>query len=344
MADMDRSSFARMPKVELHVHLEGAIPAGALRVLAGKYGRRLETDPGWPVLRDRVFRGFSDFAAAWRLISSCLREADDYRFASEAAAAELVRQNVRYAEVLFSPTLDAVKPLGPQAITAAVAAGFTPVSGRLEVRLVADAVRDNGPAEALGLAEALAEMRHPLVSGLGLGGSEAGYPPSPFAPAFERARRAGLRTEAHAGETAGAESVRQALDDLHVDRISHGVRAAEDASLVDRLARERVPLAMCPSSNLCLGVVPDIRSHPLAAFLRRGLAVHLATDDPAVFGCDLTGEYERAAGAFGLTDGDVGRLLQNAVEAAWCGQETKARLRAEIAGFFAGQSSGLPSA
>jgi adenosine deaminase len=344
MAAMDRLSFARMPKVELHVHLEGAIPPAALRLLAEKYGRNLDSDPGWPVLRDRVFRGFPDFVAAWMLISSCLREAADYRLAAEAVVEALVRHNIRYAEVLYSPTLDAVKPLGPQTITEAVAAGFGLARGRLEVRLVADAVRDNGPAEALALAEALAEMRHPLVAGLGLGGSEAGYPPSPFAPAFERARRAGLRTEAHAGETAGPESVRRALDDLHVDRISHGVRAVEDPALLERLARERVPLAMCPSSNLCLGAVPDLRSHPAADFLRRGLAVHLATDDPAVFGCDLTGEFERTAEAFRLTEDEVRQLLFNSVDAAWCGEDIKARLKAEIDGFFSAEDSGLAPA
>lgn len=334
----DRALTERMPKVELHLHLEGAIPAETLALLAGKYGRRLDADPGWPVLRDRAFRGFPDFVAAWTLISSCLREAEDYRLAADGAARELIRRNIRYAEILFSPTLDAVKPLGPQRIIEAVAAGLAPHHDLLAVRLVADAVRDNGPAEALGLAEALAEMRHPLVAGLGLGGSEADYPPTPFAPAFERARRAGLRTEAHAGETAGPDSVREALDALRVDRISHGVQAADDPGLLERLARERVPLAMCPTSNLRLGVTARIEDHPAAAFLRRGLAVHLATDDPAVFGCDLAGEFALLDRAFGLTLEEVQSLLGNAVEAAWCGEDEKSRLRDEIGAFFASEA------
>jgi len=335
---MDRAFFERMPKVELHLHLEGAIPVETLTLLADKYGRRLDTDPGWKVLRDRVFRGFPDFVAAWTLISSCLREAEDYRLIADVAARDLVRRHVRYAEILFSPTLDAVKPLGPQRIVEAVADGLAPHRGSLTVRLIADAVRDNGPAEALGLAEALAEMRHPLVAGLGLGGSEADHPPAPFAPAFERARRAGLRTEAHAGETAGPDSVRGALDALRVDRISHGVRAADSPDLLERLARERIPLAMCPTSNLRLGVTARIEDHPAAAFLRRGLAVHLATDDPAVFACDLAGEFALLERAFGLTLEEVPTLLGNAVEAAWCGEEDKARLRGAIASFFAAEA------
>lgn len=334
----DRGFFERAPKVELHIHLEGAIPAPTLAKLAGKYGRRLDTDPGWPVLRDRVFRGFPDFVAAWTLISSCLREAEDYRLAADGMARALIRQNIVYAEVLFSPTLDAVKPIGPQRIIEAVADGFAPHGEALTVRLVADAVRDNGPAEALGLAEALAEMRHPLVAGLGLGGSEADYPPAPFAPAFERARRGGLRTEAHAGETAGPESVRQALDLLRVDRISHGVRAAGDPGLLERLARERVPLAMCPTSNLKLGAVPRIESHPAASFLRRGLAVHVATDDPAVFGCDLAGELTLLQQAFGLAPEEIHALLGNAVDAAWCGEGERSRLQGEIEAFFAAEA------
>jgi adenosine deaminase len=334
---MDRASLERMPKIELHIHLEGAIPIDALRLLAEKYSRDLGADPGWAVLRDRAFRGFPDFVAAWRLISGCLREAEDYRLIADALARELIRQEIRYAEVLFSPTLDAVKPLGPQRIVEAVADGFAPWRDRLEVRLVADAVRDNGPAEALGLAEALAEMRHPLVAGMGLGGSEADYPPAPFAPAFERARRAGLRTEAHAGETAGPGSIWEALDTLRVDRISHGVRAASDAGLLDRLVRERIPLTMCPTSNLRLGVVARIEAHPAAAFLRRGLCVILATDDPAVFGSDLPGEFALLDAAFGLTEDEVRRLSWNAVEAAWCGDADKARLRTEIDAFFAAE-------
>ncbi|MDD8025930.1 MAG: adenosine deaminase [Acidobacteriota bacterium] len=332
---MNRLLFERMPKVELHVHLEGAIPPDTLRLLAGKYGRRLDEDPGWPVLRDRTFRDFRDFVSAWMLISGCLREAEDYTLIAEAAAREFIRSNTRYAEVLYSPTLDAVKPIGVQRITEAVAAGFAGQRGRLEVRLVADAVRDNDPAETLALAEALAEMRHPLVAGMGLGGSEAGHPPAPFAPAFERARRAGLRTEAHAGETAGPESIRQALDSLHVDRVSHGIRAEEDPSLLDRLGRERIPLAMCPTSNWRLRAVPGLEAHPAVAFLRRGLAVHLATDDPAIFGCDLAGEFTRMDEAFRLEEGEVRALLLNAVDAAWCPDRDKARLRAEIAAFFA---------
>ncbi|GEM_PF-82941 len=344
MPGMDAAFFGRMPKIELHIHLEGAIPPATLALLAGKYGRRLDEDPRWPVLDRRLFRGFPDFVAAWTLISSCLRQVEDYRLIADAAARELIRRNILYAEILFSPTLDAVKPLGPQRIVEAVAAGFAPHAGRLAVRLVADAVRDNGPAEALGLAEALAEMRHPLVAGLGLGGSEAAHPPEPFAPAFERARRAGLRTEAHAGETAGPASVRGALDALRVDRISHGLRAAADPALVERLAREGIPLAMCPSSNLRLGAAARIEEHPAAAFLRRGLAVHLATDDPAVFGCDLPGEFALLARAFSLSEGEIRRLLDNAVGAAWCGEEEKSRLRGEIDAFFAAPGSLDPAA
>jgi adenosine deaminase len=336
---MDRAFLERMPKVELHIHLEGAIPAETLAHLAAKYGHRLDGDPGWPVLRDRVFRGFPDFVAAWTLISSCLREAEDYELIAEAAGRALVRHHIRYAEFLFSPTLDAVKPIGPQRIVEAVAAGLARHRPGLEFRLVADAVRDNGPAEALRLAEDLTEMRHPMVAGLGLGGSEAGHPPGPFAAAFERVRRAGLRTEAHAGETAGPDSIREALDVLRVERISHGVRAAEDPRLLDRLARGRIPLAMCPTSNLRLGVVARAEGHPAAVFLRRGLAVHLATDDPVVFGCDLAGEFALLDDACGLTEDEVRLLLFNAVAAAWCGDEVKSRLRAEIDGFFAAEGA-----
>ena len=332
---LGRDFFERLPKVELHVHLEGSIPPSTMRALAEKRGRDLDRDARWALLQGGRYKDFSEFVQVWTLISELLREYRDYEIIARALAGEMVRQNIRHAEVLFSPTLDSVKHLDPVGIAAAAASGFQAEGEQLSVRLIADIVRDNGPAEAQALVEALAAGRPPLLAGIGIGGSENRFPPEPFAAAFQKARAAGFRTEAHAGETAGPDSIWGALRTLRVERINHGTRAREDAFLLRSLRERRIPVASCPTSNLRLAVVPRLEEHPVGPFLADGLAVNLATDDPAVFGADLAGEYAAAAAAFGWNQEDIRRLLHNALEAAWCGEDVKSRLRSEIDGFLA---------
>ncbi len=334
MNELSREFFERMPKVELHIHLEGAVPRAALDELAAKYGR-----PPLSGLLDRPPRpgsrpSFADFVDVWTRIGELLREYEDYLFIAGQVAADLGRQNIRYAEVLFSPARDAAAHLEPDRITAAVAAGFEEAEGGPAARLIADFVRDNGPGPADRALEALLAMKEKKIAGIGLGGSEAPFPPAPFAPVFRRARDAGFHTQAHAGESAGPESVWGAIRDLRVDRIAHGVRSREDAALLTHLAGTGLPLDICPTSNVRTGAVRSLSDHPAADFLRRGLKVHLSTDDPTLFGTDLAGEFEAVVRAFGLGRGDVRALLDNAVEAAWCGPGEKFLLSCEIDAFF----------
>jgi adenosine deaminase len=336
MSGLSREFFERMPKVELHIHLEGAVPRAGLDELAAKYGR-----PPLAALLDRPARpgsrpSFADFVDVWTRIGELLREYEDYRFIAGQVAADLGRQNIRYAEVLFSPARDAAAHLEPDRIAAAVAAGFeaAAVEGGPAALLIADFVRDNGPAQADRALEALLAMPEKKIVGIGLGGSEAPFPPAPFAPVFGRARDAGLHTQAHAGESAGPESVWGAIRDLRVERIAHGVRVREDAALLAHFAGTGLPLDLCPTSNVRTGAVEKLSDHPAADFLRRGLKVHLCTDDPTLFGTDLAGEFETVVRAFGLGRNDVRALLDNAVEAAWCGPGEKFLLSREIEAFF----------
>jgi adenosine deaminase len=336
MSRLDRESLERMPKVELHVHLEGAIPRPALDELARKYG-----DPPFRDLLDGTKSyplghksSFADFVGVWLKIGGLLREYEDYTFIARALAGEFKRQNILYAEVLFSPARDSTAHLRPERVTEAVAAGFAQGPGDPSVRLIADFVRDNGPAEADKALSALIEMKNPLLAGIGIGGSEAPFPPAPFAPVFENARAAGLRTQAHAGESAGPESVWGAIRALKVDRIAHGVRAREDAALMSYLERTGRPLDVCPTSNIRTGAFESLSDHPAADFLRRGLRVSLSTDDPTLFGADLAGEFDALVGTFALTKDEVRTLLLHGVDAAWCGPEKKKSLRGEITRFF----------
>ena len=366
MSRLTREFLERIPKVELHVHLEGAVPRPALDKLARKYGQ-----PPFTALLDGSGRpkscsagerpprpSFADFVEVWLKIGGLLREYEDYAFIARALAGELRRQNILYAEVLFSPARDSTAHLQPDRITEAVANGFAsaltrnlntresaaelappakpgaPSAGPAAVRLIADFVRDNGPAEADRTLDALLAMNNRLIAGIGIGGSEAPFPPEPFAPIFEKARAAGLRTQAHAGESAGPASIWGAIRALRVDRIAHGVRAREDAALTAYLKKTGLPLDMCPTSNIRTGAVETIADHPAADFLRSGLKISLSTDDPMLFGTDLAGEFDSLVGAFALTEDEVRALLLNGIEAAWCGAEVKSCLGAAIREFF----------
>lgn len=323
----ERDWFDRVPKVELHIHLEGSIPLPALWELVGKYGRRAEVG-SMAALEERFrFRDFPHFIETWMWKNEFLRELEDFTFIAEAVARDLRAQNVRYAEMFFSAPDFASQGLHDVGgITAAVRAGLDRV-GDITINLVADLVRDYGPERGARALDALAEVQGLGVIGIGIGGSEHGFPPEPFAPVYERARELGFRTSAHAGEAAGAASIWGAIRSLHVDRIGHGTRAQEDARLVEHLAAQRVPLEMCPLSNVRTAVVPDLESHPIRGYFDKGLLVTVNTDDPAMFQTALAHEYRELARVHGFTHAEIRTLIDNAVEASWLPAEDKLALR-----------------
>jgi adenosine deaminase len=328
MSAQEPDLFDAVPKVELHVHLEGAIPLPALAELARKHGERDAADVG--ALHERFrYRDFPHFIETWVWKNGLLRELDDFAFIAEAVARDLAAQNVRYAEAFYSPPDFAKRGLEVGGITEAVRTGFDRVDG-IELRLVADLVRDFGPERAARTLEEVAEVRDRGVIGIGIGGSEHEFPPEPFAQVFERARALGFRTSAHAGEAAGPASVRGAIDVLRVDRVGHGTRAAEDPALVDELRRRRIPLEMCPISNVRTGVVADLAAHPIRRFFDRGLLVTVNTDDPAMFQTSLAHEHRELSRVHGFTFDEIRRLIENAVAASWLDDEGRARLLASL--------------
>ncbi len=326
MTDRD-AWLAGLPKAELHLHLEGAIPLPALfRLIEASGG-----DPAAPTeeaLRERLtYPDFPAFIDAWIWKNGFLRNYEDFAFIAEAAASALAGQNIRYAELFFSPSRFADRGLTTAGLAAAIRSGFARVP-ETTLYLIADLVRDHGPRRAaVTLAEVVEVAEEAGILGIGIGGSEHRYPPEPFAPVFEAARKAGLRTSAHAGEAAGAASVRGAVEVLRVDRVGHALRAEEDASVVDLLARTGVALELCPLSNLATGVIERIEDHPVRRYWERGLNISINTDDPGMFHNSLAGEYAVLMDVFGFTRAEIGRLAAAALEAAWCGPEEKARLR-----------------
>ncbi len=310
------------PLVELHLHLEGAIPYRALWQLVQKYGG----DPAAPTLdalqRRFAYRDFPHFIEMWIWKNGFLRELDDFTFMAAAVARDLAGQQIRYVEMFYSPSDFARFGLSPQALTVAIRTGLARVP-EVEVALIADLVRDSDPAAAARTLAAIAEVRDQGVVGVGLGGSEHAFPPEPFAPLFAEARRLGLHTTAHAGEAAGAESIWGALRSLQAERIGHGTRAYEEPALLDYLAEQQIPLEMCPLSNVRTGVVPDLAAHPIRRYFDHGILVTVNTDDPTMFNNSLAEEYAALAAVHGFTPAEIRQLKRNAIAASWLPEERK---------------------
>lgn len=321
--------FDALPKVELHLHLEGAIPSWAMWELLGKYGGRTEC-PSLADLEARFrYTDFDHFIQTWLWKNGFIRELDDFALIAEAVASHLSEQNVLYAEVFYSPPDFAQHGLTTGDITQAVRTGLDRVSG-VRINLVADLVRDYGAEKAARTLDEVAEVKDLGVIGVGIGGSEAKYPPGLFATTFERARHLGFRTSAHAGEAAGPRSIWGAIRELAVDRIGHGTRAREDNSLVDYLADHQIPLEMCPISNIRTGVVANLMEHPIHEFNENGLLVTVNTDDPAMFQTSLAHEYRELFRVHGFTRQDILTLIDNAVTASWLPGRDKATLRRRL--------------
>ncbi|MDP6350718.1 MAG: adenosine deaminase [Alphaproteobacteria bacterium] len=311
-----RGWLERLPKAELHLHLEGAIPLDTLWALIEKYGGDASVPTRAALERRLTYPDFPAFIEAWLWKNRFLREYEDFTFIAEAVARDLGRQNIRYAEMFFSPSRFTDQGLSPQGLAQAIRRGLDKVAAT-EVWLIADLVRDLGADRAARTLAQVAEVRDCGIVGIGIGGSEHLCPPEPFAPVYAQARRLGFRTSAHAGEAAGAESVRGAIVALAVDRVGHATRAEEDPAVLDLLAARRIPLELCPLSNLATGVIADVADHPVRRYWERGLILTINTDDPGMFANSLAGEYALLHEVFGFTAAEIRTLVLNALDAAW---------------------------
>jgi adenosine deaminase len=321
--------FDHVPKIELHLHLEGAIPHQALWELIQKYGGDASVPDRAALQRRFIYHDFPHFLRTWGWKNTFLREYEDFTFVAAAVAHHLAQQHIRYAEVFYSPVDFAQHCPDVQRITEAIRAGLAQEPA-VEVALVADLVRDDGPGRGAMTLARVYEARHCGIVGIGIGGSEHQFPPEPFAHVYEQARRLGFHTSAHAGEAAGAASIWGALRALHVDRIGHGTRAAEDEALLDTLAQQRIPIEMCPLSNVRTGVVPSIEQHPIRQFFERGIVVTVNTDDPQMFNNSLAEEYRLLHEKLGFSHDDIRLLIVQAIHAAWMSDEKKRDLVASF--------------
>ena len=302
---MSLGSFLHaMPKSELHVHLEGAMRPRTLLALARRRHVDLpaDTEEG---LRDWfTFRDFDHFVEIYVTCSKAVRDPEDFQLLVGDFAAELERENVRYAEVHFTIGTHWLAGLPIDEVLDAIDESVRAVEDERGVRLrfIPDIVRDVGAKTADPTLDwALAGQKRGWVVALGLTGREAIHPSEPYADHFAEARRRGLHGVAHAGEHAGPASIVSALDACGAERIGHGVHAVEDDALIARLRDGRTPLELCPTSNLCLGLAPDLAHHPFDRLRRAGLELSVNTDDPALFDTTMSKELLRLSEAFDYT-------------------------------------------
>ena len=333
---MNPDRLASMPKVELHLHLEGAIPLGAMWELVQRSGGDPEVPDPEAFTRRLAYRDFAHFIDTWVWKNRYLRDLEAFEYAAAAVAGSLAEQRIVYAEAFFSPTDFAHHGMSPQDLAVAIRRGLDSVTGT-EVRLVADLVRDTGPGRAMRTFDQVREVAGEAgVIGIGIGGSEAEYPPGQFRAVYRKAEAAGFHRTAHAGEAAGPESIRGTLDALGVERIGHGVQAAEDPALLEELVTRQVPLEVCPTSNLRTGVVASWERHPVGELLAAGALVTLNTDDPAMFACSLAGEYREVAARFGLGGEALLGIARNGIAASWAPPARKQELAAELDRWWSG--------
>ena len=305
------SDLAALPKAEVHVHLEGTIRPATLEELSARTGISV------PMSFDSLNTFVESFASAWRTMST----PGDYARLVREYCESAIRAGVRYLEF-------EITTIGRSYDGLAEAVDEGSKQRDVVVRFVVGNARNLPVDIAWAMLEAAKGTSE--VVGIGLGGPEQGYPPEPFAEVFAEARRRGLHAAPHAGEDAGPESIRSALRSLRAERIQHGVRAVEDAVLLAELAERRIPLAVCPTSNLRLGVVQSLEEHPLRQLWDAGVLVSVNTDDPGFLDCDLLGEYEIAGRLLGLDRAGYGRLALNSVESTFAPESLKAELGAAI--------------
>lgn len=319
----------KIKKAELHCHIEGAAAPSLVREQARKYGADVS---GFISGESYVWSDFTEFLTAYDGAASLFRDEHDYSLLAKTYLEGIAAENAIYAEIFVSPDHAIAAGLSPQAYFDGLADGIAAAkaSSGIECRMIIVGIRHLGAEHVEAAARLAASRPHPLITGFGMAGEERFGHVADFARAFDIARDAGLGITIHAGELAGPDSVRDALDHVRPARIGHGVRAIEDDGLVRRIAEEQVVLEVCPGSNLALKVFPDISSHPFDRLRRAGVKVTLSSDDPPHFGSSVGREYALAANAWGYSAAELTEITRTSIEAAFVDEPTRAFLLGQL--------------
>src|SRR6267142_2566785 len=309
------SRIASLPKAELHLHLEGSIQAVTACALTARHGVAMTEAE---VRQRYTYRDFHGFIEAFKWVTSFLREPQDYALIARDLAEHLLSQNVVYTEVTLSIGVMLLRRQQPEANFEELLRATELFERRgLRLRWIFDAARQFGADAAMEVVKSARGCHSKEIVAFGMGGDELSIPTEAFRPAYEKAAEIGLHRLMHAGEVGGPEKIREAIDVLGAERIGHGLAAIHDPALMDLLAEHRIPLEVCPGSNLKTGALAlqlqeeavRIENHPLPKFLRHGIPVVLSTDDPAMFHTTLVREYEKAA-RMGLHEDELARVVE----------------------------------
>jgi aminodeoxyfutalosine deaminase len=339
----DLAAFiAGLPKAELHVHHVGSASPRIVAELAARHEGTTPVPADPEALASYFeFRDFAHFVEIYLSVVDLIRDAEDVRILTYEVARELARQRVRYAELTITPYSHVRRGIPAPAFCGAIEDARKHAESELGIvlRWCFDIPGEAGvPAADETLRIALDDRPDGLVS-FGLGGPEIGVPRAQFAPHFDAARAAGLHSVPHAGETTGPETIWDALRHLKAERIGHGIAAARDPRLLEHLAEHRIPLEVCPTSNVRTRAVSALDRHPLPKLVAAGVPVTINSDDPPMFGTTLTREYEVAADLLDLDAAGVAALAQAAVAVSFLPEPDKARLTAEIDSYLADHTS-----
>jgi adenosine deaminase len=325
--------IAALPKVELHLHLEGSLRPATMFALAELHAIDLGVGSAEELTSRYRFESFDDFLRLFIQGLEVLVDGEDFTTATVALAGELAAQNVRYAEITTTPFNHHRRGIAIREYVSGLNEGRRRARQEhgVELSWICDIPRELEDPELGFTIDLITGPDAPDgVVALGLGGPEVGFPAEWFAGSFARARAAGLGSVPHAGETVGAESVWAAIRALQADRIGHGVRSVEDPELVAYLADRAIPLEVSMTSNVLLRVASSLEEHPIRALFDAGVPVTINTDDPAYFSTDLTRELRLARDVHGLTHDQLAEMLRTAINASFASAEIKRSVLAEL--------------
>ncbi|HET7689589.1 MAG TPA: adenosine deaminase [Nocardioidaceae bacterium] len=344
MSSPHAAFIAGLPKAELHVHHVGSASPRIVSELAARHPGTVPSD----LDELRAFFGFRDFAhfiEVYLAVVGLIREPEDVRLLTYEVAREMAGQNIRYAELTCTPYTSMQAGVPIEGYVEAIEAARTEAERDLGIRLrwIFDIPGESGVPAADATLEAAIKHGPEVLVGFGLGGPEVGVARAQFRPHFDAARAHGLHSVPHAGETTGPETVWDALRELGAERIGHGTSSAQDPELLAYLAEHRIPLEVCPTSNVATRAVASLDDHPIVAFEEAGVLITVNSDDPPMFGTTLNREYEVSAELLGLDEAGIAQLARNAVEASFLDSGGKAALVAEIDSYLTSAGSGAGS-
>ncbi|WP_153504512.1 adenosine deaminase [Cumulibacter manganitolerans] len=326
-----REFIAGLPKAELHVHHVGSASPAVVAELASRHPGAVPTDPA-ELAAYFTFTDFAHFVELYLSVVDLVRTPEDVRSLTFGVARDLAAQGVRYAELTCTPETSVIRGIAPEAYVEAIEDARLGAEREfgIELQWIFDIAGENGvPGADTTLMVALDHGPSSLV-GFGLGGPEIGVPRPQFKPHFDAARSAGLRSVPHAGESTGPQTMWDAIDHLHAERIGHGIAAVHDPRLMEVLAERQISLEVCPTSNVATRCVETLEAHPLRTLVEAGVPVTINSDDPPMFGTTLCREYEIAADLLSLDRDGVADLAREAVRRSFAPDATKTRILQQI--------------